>query len=183
MQTLERYVKCCLVMKLNSVFLEKFKAFSMEPKLWRYLDVSQKKITKDVLVGIVRRQPRSLDLSWTNISRSQLFWLICRLPQLESLSLVGCTASVVSALATCNCPRLAFLDLSWSDSIDDEIMQDLLSAPIDSRPGFIETKTRLRFLSEIKFCGNFKIYFYDSFKLIFILIVFKAQIFRTKRFV
>ena len=126
----------------------------MEPKLWRSLDVNQKKITSNVLIGIVRRQPRRLDLSWTNISRRQLFWLICRLPQLEWLSLAGCPASVVSALGTSNCPQLAFLDLSWSDLLNDDVMQDLLSAPIDSRPGFMETKTRLRFLSEIKLCGN-----------------------------
>ena len=130
----------------------------MEPKLWRYLDVNQKRITSAILIGIVRRQPRHLNLSWTNITKRQLFWLICRLPQLESLSLVGCPASVVSALATCNCPRLGFLDLSWSHSLDDDIIQDLLSAPIDSRPGFMESKTRLRFLSEIKLCGNSHIF-------------------------
>ena len=127
----------------------------MEPKLWRVLDLSNKRINSYILIGIIRRQPWHLNLSWTNINRRQLFWLICRLPQLESLSLVGCPASVVSALATCNCPRLALLDISWSESLNDDIMQDLLSAPIDSRPGFLETKTRLRFLSDLRLSGIF----------------------------
>lgn len=33
-----------------------------------------------MLSGIIRRQPVSLDLSWTNISKKQLSWLINRLP-------------------------------------------------------------------------------------------------------
>lgn len=33
-----------------------------------------------MLSGIIRRQPLSLDLSWTNISKTQLSWLINRLP-------------------------------------------------------------------------------------------------------
>lgn len=33
-----------------------------------------------MLSGIIRRQPVTLDLSWTNISKKQLSWLINRLP-------------------------------------------------------------------------------------------------------
>lgn len=139
-----------------SMFLFPRQGFSIDPKLWRNIDISnQKKITSNILKGIVIRQPRHLNLSWTNINRKQIDWLIPRLPQLESLSLVGCHSYVVSSLATCHCPRLAFLDISWSEGLNDDVMQDLLSAPIDSRPGFMETKTRLRFLSELKICGNF----------------------------
>ena len=128
--------------------------FVLEPKFWKHLDLSHKKITGSVLKAIVMRQPRHLNLSWTGITRKQLFWLICRLPQLESLSLVGCSSGAVSALATCNCPLLAYLDISWTNWLDDDLMQDLLSAPNDSRPGLMETKTRLRFLSEIRVCGK-----------------------------
>lgn len=128
--------------------------FASEPKFWRHLDLSHKKVSAGLLKGVVIRQPRHLNLSWTAISRRQLFWLICRLPQLESLSLVGCTASSVAALCTVNCPRLAYLDLSWVSGLDDQLMQDLLRAPDDSRPGLVETRTRLRFLSEIRLCGQ-----------------------------
>ena len=127
----------------------------MDPMLWRRLNLSQKKISADILKGIVRRQPRHLDLSWTKITRKQLFWLICRLPQLQSLSLSGCSSSVLPALFTCNCPKMECLDLSWADSLDDDLIQELLSPPNDTRPGLMETKTRLRFLTELKLSGNF----------------------------
>ena len=37
-------------------------------------------ITPQALTGIIKRQPLILDLSWTNISKKQLGWLIGRLP-------------------------------------------------------------------------------------------------------
>ncbi|KAL8182915.1 UNVERIFIED_CONTAM: Lysine-specific demethylase 2A, partial [Gekko kuhli] len=50
-------------------------------RLWTKIDLSRyKSITPLALGGIIRRQPVSLDLSWTNISRKQLTWLIARLP-------------------------------------------------------------------------------------------------------
>ncbi|CAG2184324.1 unnamed protein product, partial [Oppiella nova] len=100
-----------------------------------------------------KRQPRHLNLSWTNINRRQLFWLICRLPQLQTLSLAGCSASTVSALITCNCPQLASLDISWSHGLDDDLIRDLLSPPSDTRPGLMESKSRLRFLIEMNVSG------------------------------
>lgn len=135
-------------------YLFQSKGWTCDPKLWPQLDLTRKKITSVILMGIVRRQPRRLNLSWTNISGRQLFWLIARLPQLQSLSLAGCSSSTVSALSTCNCPLMQSLDISWSDSLDDDVVKDLLSAPTDSRPGLLETKTRLRFLSEIRLSGK-----------------------------
>lgn len=155
-----RYLSHKDLMSCMSVCKEWY-GFALEPKFWKHLDLSHKKVTGSLLKAVVMRQPRHLNLSWTGISRKQLFWLICRLPQLESLSLVGCSSAAVSSLATCNCPLLAYLDISWTTSLDDDLMQDLLSAPNDSRPGLMETKTRLRFLSEIRVCGEFALNYRD----------------------
>ena len=106
-----------------------------------------------MLIGIVRRQPRFLDLSWSTIRDKQLSWLLPRLPQLQELKLVGSSALTISALHSCNCPLLSSIDLSWTDSCDDHVRL-LLSKPPDWRPGLMETKTRLRFLSEIKLAGK-----------------------------
>lgn len=52
-----------------------------DKRLWTRIDLNHcKSITPLLLSGIIRRQPVSLDLSWTNISKKQLSWLINRLP-------------------------------------------------------------------------------------------------------
>lgn len=52
-----------------------------DKRLWTCIDLNHcKSITPLMLSGIIRRQPVSLDLSWTNISKKQLSWLINRLP-------------------------------------------------------------------------------------------------------
>ncbi|XP_054166951.1 lysine-specific demethylase 2A-like [Oppia nitens] len=139
-------LKCMTVCK-------QWNGFSIDPKLWPKLDLSHKKITKIVLIGIVLRQPRRLNLSWTNINNKQLYWLICRLPHLQALSLSGCPSYTVSALITCNCPLMASLDISHSQGVDDDFIKRLLSAPDDTRPGLMESKTRLRFIQEINLSG------------------------------
>ncbi|XP_049653641.1 LOW QUALITY PROTEIN: F-box/LRR-repeat protein 19-like [Accipiter gentilis] len=49
-------------------------------RLWTRIDLSRRgAITPPMLSGVVRRQPASLDLSWTGISRKQLSWLVSRL--------------------------------------------------------------------------------------------------------
>ncbi|XP_031697405.1 F-box/LRR-repeat protein 19, partial [Anarrhichthys ocellatus] len=49
--------------------------------LWTQIDLSrQRSITPPMLSGIIRRQPVSLNLGYTNISKKQLMWLINRLP-------------------------------------------------------------------------------------------------------
>ena len=63
------------------------------------------------LIGLVRRQPESLDLSWTDLSAKQLLWLLQRLPRLKSLRLAGLSQSTVEALATTSTPLLRRLDL------------------------------------------------------------------------
>lgn len=127
--------------------------WSVDPRLWTVMDLTRRKITAGALVGIVRRQPVTLNLSWTNLSRRQLTWLIARLPQMKELILSGCSSASVAAMCTCNCPLLRSLDLSWVEGLNDSVIRDLLAPPPDSRPGFIENKTRLRHLAEVKLAG------------------------------
>ncbi|KAG8200194.1 hypothetical protein JTE90_024977 [Oedothorax gibbosus] len=127
--------------------------WAVDPRLWTTMDLTRRKITAGALVGIVRRQPITLNLSWTNLSRRQLTWLISRLPQMKELILSGCSSASVAALCTCNCPLLRSLDLSWVEGLNDSVIRDLLAPPPDSRPGFIENKTRLRHLTEVKMAG------------------------------
>lgn len=59
-----------------------------DKRLWTKIDLNRcKAITPLMLSGIIRRQPVSLDLSWTNISKKQLSWLINRLPGTTTLLL------------------------------------------------------------------------------------------------
>lgn len=52
-----------------------------DKRLWTKIDLNRcTSITPLMLSGIIRRQPVCLDLSWTNISKKQLSWLINRLP-------------------------------------------------------------------------------------------------------
>lgn len=130
-------------------------SWCIEPVLWRKMSVSRCKLTNMHLMGIVRRQPISLDLGWTNISRKQLAWLIARLPQMRSLSLAGCSWAAVSAMCSADCPPLTSLDLNWVEGSSDSTIRDLLSKPPSCtvRPGFIENKTRFRNVTEIKLAG------------------------------
>ncbi|XP_023220193.1 lysine-specific demethylase 2A-like [Centruroides sculpturatus] len=128
--------------------------WAIDPKLWTRMNVSRRRVTINGLLGITRRQPLSLNLSWTNITFKQLSWLIARLPQLKELLLSGCSSTVITALCSCNCPLLRYLDLRWIDGLTDSMIRDLVSPPKDSRPGFVETRTRLRHLAEIRLSGT-----------------------------
>ena len=128
-------------------------SWTSDPSLWTSLSASGKAVTPPVLVSIVRRQPLDLDLSWTRISKRQLAWLLPRVPQLRSLSLSGCSAAAAVALASCQAPLIKSLDLSWVDALDDELMHELMSPPLDQRPGLAELKTRLRLLQELNLAG------------------------------
>lgn len=51
-----------------------------DKRLWTRIDLSrQRSITPPMLSGVIRRQPVSLHLGDTNISKKQLMWLISRL--------------------------------------------------------------------------------------------------------
>uniref|UniRef100_A0A4W5KQT5 [histone H3]-dimethyl-L-lysine(36) demethylase n=1 Tax=Hucho hucho TaxID=62062 RepID=A0A4W5KQT5_9TELE len=106
------------------------KNWSLDKRLWMRIDLSvSKSISPQALSGIIKRQPVTLDLSWTSISKKQLTWLINRLPGLKDLMLSGCSWSSISALSSPSCPLLRTLDLRWADGIKDGQIRDLLNPP------------------------------------------------------
>uniref|UniRef100_A0A8C5HG71 [histone H3]-dimethyl-L-lysine(36) demethylase n=1 Tax=Gouania willdenowi TaxID=441366 RepID=A0A8C5HG71_GOUWI len=102
----------------------------LDKRLWAQIDLSVKRtVTPQALTGIIKRQPVTLDLSWTNISKKQLTWLIGRLPGLRDLMVAGCSWSSISALCSSGCPLLRSLDLRYADGIKDAQIRDLVIPP------------------------------------------------------
>uniref|UniRef100_A0A8D3EDD2 Lysine-specific demethylase 2B-like n=1 Tax=Scophthalmus maximus TaxID=52904 RepID=A0A8D3EDD2_SCOMX len=125
-----------------------------DKRLWTKIDLNRcTSITPLMLSGIIRRQPGSLDLSWTNISKKQLSWLINRLPGLRVLKLSGCSWAAVSALCTSSCPLLRTLDVQWVEGLKDAQMRDLLSPPTDNRPGQLDNRCKLRNVEDLRLAG------------------------------
>lgn len=125
-----------------------------DKSLWKKIDLNRcTSITPLMLSGIIRRQPQTLDLSWTNISKKQLSWLINRLPGLRVLKLSGCSWAAVSALCTSTCPLLRTLDVQWVEGLKDAQMRDLLSPPTDNRPGQLDTRCKLRNVEDLRLAG------------------------------
>ncbi|XP_063310331.1 lysine-specific demethylase 2B isoform X2 [Pelobates fuscus] len=125
-----------------------------DKRLWARIDLNRcKSITPLMLSGIIRRQPLSLDLSWTNISKKQLSWLINRLPALRDLNLSGCSWIAVSALCSSSCPLLRCLNVQWVEGLKDAQMRDLLSPPTDNRPGQIDNRSKLRNIVDLRLAG------------------------------
>uniref|UniRef100_A0A7N8XJD2 Lysine (K)-specific demethylase 2Bb n=1 Tax=Mastacembelus armatus TaxID=205130 RepID=A0A7N8XJD2_9TELE len=125
-----------------------------DKRLWKHINLNRcKSITPLMLSGIIRRQPVALDLSWTNISKKQLSWLINRLPGLRVLLLSGCSWVAVSALCTSSCPLLRTLDVQWVEGLKDAQMRDLLSPPTDNRPGQLDNRSKLRNVEDLRLSG------------------------------
>ncbi|XP_075032494.1 lysine-specific demethylase 2A isoform X2 [Mixophyes fleayi] len=123
-----------------------------DKRLWSKIDVSRcKSLVPQALSGIIKRQPVHLDLSWTNVSKKQLTWLVNRLPGLKDLILAGCSWSAVSALSTSSCPLLRTLDLRWTVGIKDAQIRDLLT-PASDKPGH-DSRSKLRFLTDLRLSG------------------------------
>ncbi|XP_009977741.1 PREDICTED: lysine-specific demethylase 2A, partial [Tauraco erythrolophus] len=123
-----------------------------DKRLWTKIDLSRcKSITPQALSGIIKRQPVSLDLSWTNISKKQLTWLVNRLPGLKDLILAGCSWSAVCALSTSSCPLLRTLDLRWAVGIKDPQIRDLLMPPTD-KPSQ-DNRSKLRNMIDFRLAG------------------------------
>ncbi|XP_059815503.1 lysine-specific demethylase 2B-like [Hypanus sabinus] len=123
-----------------------------DKRLWTRINLSRcKSITPLALSGISRRLPVSLDLSWSNISRKQLTWLISRLPGLKDLFLSGCTWSAISALSSHSCPLLRTLDLRWADGLRDPQMRELFCAP--DKPGQLDNRSKLRNVTDFRLAG------------------------------
>uniref|UniRef100_A0A8D3DNB8 Lysine-specific demethylase 2B n=1 Tax=Scophthalmus maximus TaxID=52904 RepID=A0A8D3DNB8_SCOMX len=122
-----------------------------DKRLWKHINLNRcKSITPLMLSGIIRRQPVALDLSWTNISKKQLSWLINRLPGLRVLLLSGCSWVAVSALCTSSCPLLRTLDVQWVEGLKDAQMRDMLSPPTDNRP---DNRSKLRNVEDLRLAG------------------------------
>uniref|UniRef100_A0A8C5A7S1 Lysine-specific demethylase 2B n=1 Tax=Gadus morhua TaxID=8049 RepID=A0A8C5A7S1_GADMO len=122
-----------------------------DKQLWRRVEVRRcRSISALMLSGVIRRQPVALDLGWTNISKTQLSWLIHRLPGLRVLLLSGCSWAAASALCTSSGPLLRTLDVQWVEGLADPQMRDLLSPPTDSQS---DSRSRLRNVEELRLAG------------------------------
>ncbi|KAG5263503.1 hypothetical protein AALO_G00265540 [Alosa alosa] len=119
-----------------------------DKRLWTKIDMSRcRSISPQALSGIIKRQPVTLDLSWTAISKKQLTWLINRLPGLKDLVLSGCSSMCLSALSSSTCPLLRSLDLRWADGVKDAQIRELLSPPGSNN------RSQLRNLHCLRLCG------------------------------
>ena len=130
----------------------------MDKRFWTYIKLSVgKPITASALYGVVRRQPLTLDVSHTNITHQQLAWFLSRLPRLRDLILGATTFATVSAFTRVTCPPLKVLDLSWSEKITDQVIEDLLKPSTNGRrerpPGPGENTSRLRYLTDFRLAG------------------------------
>uniref|UniRef100_UPI0037E83D14 F-box/LRR-repeat protein 19 n=1 Tax=Semicossyphus pulcher TaxID=241346 RepID=UPI0037E83D14 len=126
-----------------------------DKRLWTQIDLSrQRSITPPMLSGIIRRQPVSLNLGYTNISKKQLMWLINRLQGLLELNVSGCPWPAVSALCQAVCPCLKLLDLSRVEDLKDSHLRELLAPPPDTRTAHGETRVgRFQNMTELRLAG------------------------------
>uniref|UniRef100_A0A3Q0SYN7 F-box and leucine-rich repeat protein 19 n=1 Tax=Amphilophus citrinellus TaxID=61819 RepID=A0A3Q0SYN7_AMPCI len=123
-----------------------------DKRLWTQIDLSrQRSITPPMLSGIIRRQPVSLNLGYTNISKKQLMWLINRLQGLLELNVSGCPWAAVSALCQAVCPCLKLLDLSRVEDLKDSHLRELLAPSPDTRTG--ELVGRFQNVTELRLAG------------------------------
>ncbi|XP_013862046.1 lysine-specific demethylase 2A [Austrofundulus limnaeus] len=120
----------------------------LDKRLWARIDLSIKRtVTPQALTGIIKRQPVTLDLSWTNISKKQLNWLVGRLPGLKDLMLSGCSWSSISALSSTGCPLLRSLDLRYADGVKDSQIRDLVT------PAGCDNRSPLRNMQCLRLAG------------------------------
>ncbi|KAI3359477.1 hypothetical protein L3Q82_013784 [Scortum barcoo] len=127
-----------------------------DKRLWTQIDLSrQRSITPPMLLsGIIRRQPVSLNLGYTNISKKQLMWLINRLQGLLELNVSGCPWPAVSALCQAVCPCLKLLDLSRVEDLKDSHLRELLAPPPDTRTAHGETRVgRFQNVTDLRLAG------------------------------
>ena len=130
-----------------------FNRWGMNHQLWSLIDLSRKRIVQAHLIGIVKRQPKSLNLNAVVMTQNQLSWLLARLPQLKNLSLASCSWATVSALCFSLCPLLHSVNLSWSLGLNEQCFKDLISPPSDLRPGMREI-SRLHLLQSLSVSGT-----------------------------
>ncbi|XP_036373203.1 lysine (K)-specific demethylase 2Aa isoform X2 [Megalops cyprinoides] len=122
--------------------------WSCDKRLWTRIDLSRcRSVSPQALSGIIKRQPITLDLSWTSISKKQLTWLINRLPGLKDLMVSGCSWSSISALSSPSCPLLRTLDLRWAEGVKDTQIRDLITPP------GCDNRSKLRNMQSFRLAG------------------------------
>lgn len=104
--------------------------------------------------AVVRRQPENLRLDWSHINKYQLPWLVQRLTNLRTLSLVSVHVKSAVSLRTCQCAQLATLDLSFISEFNDAALREILAPNDDSRRGPTEEKARFRGLRALRVSGT-----------------------------
>lgn len=124
----------------------------LNQKLWYKIDLSGKTVVQQMLTGIIRRQPKVLDLHNSNVSPRQLEWLLKRLPCLEGLDISLSSASVISSLIRVNCPPIKSLNLAWCDAIHDRFLTQIFKTTCTNGLG-LATVNRLNFLENLNFTG------------------------------
>jgi len=93
-------------------------AVSMVPAF--NVDLTGEKLTSHLLSTVARKQPPGLKLDRTGASKQQLGWLLPKLPNATSLSLIGLESSaVVAAFNFSSGPSLTSLDLGSVTSLSD----------------------------------------------------------------
>lgn len=123
--------------------------WSCDKRLWSHVDVSRcSPLTNQALAGIIKRQPTSLDLSWTPLAKRQLNCLLTRLPGLRELRVTGLSWSCVSALVSPTLPCLRLLDLRWCEGIKDAQIKEIISPP-----GSESSRSRLRNMVTLRLSG------------------------------
>ncbi len=144
------HVDLCRCMRVCKVWCR----WCLDPRLWSTINLSRERIRQGHLVGVVRRQPKSLDLSWSNPSRRQLEWLLARLPHVKRINLAGNSWAAINAMCSSSSPLLHVLDLSWVEGLCDPCVQDLFSPPVDHRPGVDDSMSRLHRLQHLDLTGT-----------------------------
>uniref|UniRef100_A0A8D0CL61 [histone H3]-dimethyl-L-lysine(36) demethylase n=1 Tax=Scleropages formosus TaxID=113540 RepID=A0A8D0CL61_SCLFO len=113
----------CICMRVCKTWYK----WSCDKRLWNRVDLSRcRSLSPQAMSGIVKRQPVTLDLSWSAVSKKQLTWLINRLSGLKDLMLSGCSWLSISALSCPSCPLLRTLDLRWADGVKDSQIRDII---------------------------------------------------------
>ncbi|XP_069134817.1 lysine-specific demethylase 2B-like isoform X1 [Argopecten irradians] len=120
--------------------------------LWKYIDLSNKRVVQTHLIGIVKRQPFSLKLDSVTMTQDQLSWLLPRIPQLKEVSLASCSWATVSALCL-SCPLLATLNLNWVAGLTEDGFQDIITPPTERIPGMHDV-SRLHCLKVLCLAGT-----------------------------
>ena len=121
----------------------------------KLLDLKNTMITKDVLKLVVKTAPSKINLEGTQISYSQLSWILGHLESLRSLNISRNSSSIVRALLNDCCPLLEHLDISYMTHFDDDRLRSIFLNPKNLRPGRVISQSKLGFCNSINLSGLF----------------------------